>query len=374
MTVNYPDYYREFQCIGGMCPDTCCGGWQIGIDEKTCRRYKRENGEFGKRLRKSIDFKNRCFIMEGSGCPFLNKEKLCDIYRHLGKESLCNTCRDYPRHMEVYDGLREISLSLSCPEAARIILEKKGKFSLIQKKGGSYEKEGRLLAILVKARRVMFDIMENEYVDMNVRYAMILAMAHDMQLRLDKGKWEQIKEVLERYSAEGAAIRFEKKISGYRERTEEKRQHMSVYAGILKGLEGITEIWPGKLGRVCEFLEDKKNYEKVHRDYFNYYRNNWYVYGNLMIYFLYVYFLGAVYDEQAYGKVKLAAVSCLMIQEMGASLFMEKGSFDGNDMVEEAHVYSREIEHSDFNLEGLERVLVNSSMFGLEKLLVCILS
>ena len=101
MTVNYPDYYREFQCIGGMCPDTCCGGWQIGIDEKTCRRYKRENGEFGKRLRKSIDFKNRCFIMEGSGCPFLYKEKLCDIYRHLGKESLCNTCRDYPRHMEV---------------------------------------------------------------------------------------------------------------------------------------------------------------------------------------------------------------------------------------------------------------------------------
>ena len=93
-----------------------------------------------------------------------------------------------------------------------------------------------------------------------------------------------------------------------------------------------------------------------------------------MIYFLYVYFLGAVYDEQAYGKAKLAAVSCLMIQEMGASLFMEKGSFDGNDMVEEAHVYSREIEHSDFNLEGLERVLVNSSMFGLEKLLVCILS
>lgn len=35
---------------------------------------------------------------------------------------LCDTCRRYPRHIEEFEGMREISLSLSCPEAARIIL------------------------------------------------------------------------------------------------------------------------------------------------------------------------------------------------------------------------------------------------------------
>lgn len=38
---------------------------------------------------------------------------------------LCDTCRRYPRHIEEFEGMREISLSLSCPEAARIILSQK---------------------------------------------------------------------------------------------------------------------------------------------------------------------------------------------------------------------------------------------------------
>ena len=40
---------------------------------------------------------------------------------------LCDTCRNYPRHIEEFEGLREISLSLSCPEAARILLSQKEK-------------------------------------------------------------------------------------------------------------------------------------------------------------------------------------------------------------------------------------------------------
>ena len=40
---------------------------------------------------------------------------------------LCDTCRKYPRHIEEFEGLREYSLSLSCPEAARILLGKKEK-------------------------------------------------------------------------------------------------------------------------------------------------------------------------------------------------------------------------------------------------------
>ena len=35
MEYVYPDYYRQFTCIGGECPDTCCAGWEIVIDDKT---------------------------------------------------------------------------------------------------------------------------------------------------------------------------------------------------------------------------------------------------------------------------------------------------------------------------------------------------
>lgn len=40
---------------------------------------------------------------------------------------LCDTCRNYPRHIEEFEDLREISLSLSCPEAASILLSQKEK-------------------------------------------------------------------------------------------------------------------------------------------------------------------------------------------------------------------------------------------------------
>ena len=32
MLYTIPDYYHEFSCIAGACPDTCCAGWQIVID------------------------------------------------------------------------------------------------------------------------------------------------------------------------------------------------------------------------------------------------------------------------------------------------------------------------------------------------------
>ena len=41
MEITRPDYYKEFSCIAGACPDTCCAGWQIVIDDKSLKKYKR---------------------------------------------------------------------------------------------------------------------------------------------------------------------------------------------------------------------------------------------------------------------------------------------------------------------------------------------
>ena len=41
MQITRPDYYKEFTCIADVCPDTCCAGWQIVIDEKSLKKYRR---------------------------------------------------------------------------------------------------------------------------------------------------------------------------------------------------------------------------------------------------------------------------------------------------------------------------------------------
>ena len=41
-----PHFYDKFVCTAGDCPDTCCAGWQIMIDDASLEKYKNVQGEF----------------------------------------------------------------------------------------------------------------------------------------------------------------------------------------------------------------------------------------------------------------------------------------------------------------------------------------
>ena len=126
MTYDYPSYYSQFHCIGGSCPDSCCIGWEVDIDEETCDYYKSLKGPFGDRLRAHIkeDGADRYFpLCEGGRCPFLNRENLCDIITQLGEESLAQVCMEYPRYFLEKGDYEQIDLSLSCMELGRIFFE-----------------------------------------------------------------------------------------------------------------------------------------------------------------------------------------------------------------------------------------------------------
>ena len=43
-------------------------------------------GEFGKRLRNSIDWEEECFYQKNRRCAFLNDENLCDLYKALDRD------------------------------------------------------------------------------------------------------------------------------------------------------------------------------------------------------------------------------------------------------------------------------------------------
>ena len=79
MLIEYPSYYKEFNCIASKCKNSCCSaGWEILIDKETANFYKSVHGKFGKRLRSKIDFsKQTKFKLDKDGrCPFLNEDNL----------------------------------------------------------------------------------------------------------------------------------------------------------------------------------------------------------------------------------------------------------------------------------------------------------
>ncbi len=78
----------------------------------------------------------------------------------------------------------------------------------------------------------------------------------------------------------------------------------------------------------------------------------------LMVFFVYTYFCGAVYDDAVYSKMALAVFSTEWIQEFVMLRWLKKGKkLEFQDVTEIAYRYAREVEHSDLNLEVLERWL-----------------
>ena len=129
--VCVPSYWEQFNCIASKCEETCCAGWYIAIDEAAYKKYKKvKDPQMKKRLDKELvarkgSVSKECVAkikLKNNRCAFLAKDNLCDIYRNLGENYLSETCRVYPRNVNEVYGKLELSLTLSCPEAARLIL------------------------------------------------------------------------------------------------------------------------------------------------------------------------------------------------------------------------------------------------------------
>ena len=85
-------------------------------------------------------------------------------------------------------------------------------------------------------------------------------------------------------------------------------------------------------------------------------KEDWEIEGEqLLLFFVYTYFCGSVYDDQVLTKMQLCVFSVLWIQELWMYHWAEekrKPTF--LERTELAWTYAREIEHSDPNLELLE--------------------
>lgn len=106
----------------------CSGGWEIVADEETASYYRSVKGDFSQRLKDGVikrDGKNIFRMTEKGNCAFLNEERLCDIYSHLGEDRMCLVCKTYPRQFYQVGNLKFCSLATSCPEVTRRILERK---------------------------------------------------------------------------------------------------------------------------------------------------------------------------------------------------------------------------------------------------------
>jgi len=370
MKNTYPDYYHRFSCMADRCEATCCAGWQIVVDEASLKKYAKVNNEFSDRIKEGVDFAEGVFCQkENKRCAFLNEKNLCDMYTALGEGALCETCTRYPRHIEEFENVREHTLSVSCPEVAKMLLSLKEPVKFTETEEESEEEafddfDPMLYEILTEAREKMLKVLQDRTLTIEHRAAILWIFITELQDKMDEGVLyldENLYEVCEAKERKEEILEELKRFCNEKQNVYETSKEL--FAKLFE-LEILAEEWEADLTAADRLLyqEDAKRYEEIKEEY-RVWRTanipNWEIMAEqLMVYFLFTYFCGAVYDEYVASKVKLSVLSVFYMEEMLTAQWLQQNKqLAISDIVRMTYRFSRELEHSDLNLCTMDRLM-----------------
>lgn len=345
MIDTFPSYYKKFICIADKCPDTCCAGWEIVADSESLERYKSLEDDYGKKIRSLITVDSdgdSIFIPQNNRCPFLLENGLCEMYIQLGHESLCRTCRQFPRHVTYFGARLETGISLSCPEAARIIMESPDPITF-----ETEEVHGSILPTaidpdsyftLLQARKTAINILQNRIIPIERRIISFLLFCEEISPLIRRKHFEDASEICAKdcpctaYSPSRA------------------RRALGRFFSDFKSLEMLNPSWKSSLEKAENArIPDAKNFE--------------WEYEHLMIYFVFRYFMTAVFDGDLLTKAKFAAVSFIMIRRLQADCGNKQAR------ITVMQKFSKEVEHSAQNMEFMNSVMKKSRFYSIENLI-----
>jgi len=342
MITRTPDYFHNFRCLAGRCPDTCCGQWEIVVDEEAEKRYLGVGGTLGEQIRKALTVMDveTCMALVDGKCPLLTEDGLCPIVTQLGESFLSTTCHTHPRFTEIYGGLQETMLSISCPEAARLLLERDAPLRFVTEIDTVLPEPDDLDAdefdLLLGARQTAFQLVQDRTRTLSDRLALLLCFAKRLQ---DNLKNLHICEALcHRYED---ARYLDRQLC--RIRRKRKGGSLIRTRQLMNAMEHLSSAFPSALKELeCTDLAPFEIQLE-----------------HLTMYFLFRWWLKAACDDRIWRQAAASVVSVLTI----AGLCKPIG-----DLNEAARLYSKEVEHSEENMILLRKAM-ELPAFSLDELL-----
>ena len=135
------ELYDSFACATSNCPANCCDeDWNIIIDEEAYQKLCAIEGtDLDSKITSEIP---HVIIKKNHKCPFITEEGLCSIHSNYGVDYLSNTCKSYPRFVSGYGDIYTMTLGVSCPEVAKMVLQMNKPLSFIEEY--HYEKRSEI--------------------------------------------------------------------------------------------------------------------------------------------------------------------------------------------------------------------------------------
>ena len=313
MILRTPEFYKDFKCIAGDCPDSCCQGWEVDADEESLEYYKTLSGEIRQRIDSVLDkdeFENTIFrLAKNKRCPFLNSKNLCDMHIAIGGEHTPYTCRMFPRFINNYGATREMGVSFSCPVASDMMFNLKEPMSFCDELNDFppelNEIDAQTYFYLATARKKAFSIAQDRGLNIKERMIKLLDFACDAQ------------KDLEEYTEGGEDIPF---------------------FDVFKNPELINPEWTQRV--------NNGKIKPVSNEIFN---------ENILSYFIFRYFLEAVYDYDVLSKIKMAVIGVLIVTYFGEDSWT-------------IHLWSKETEHSQYNMDRYKKLLKTADCLKVSEL------
>jgi len=333
-----PRYYPLFRCAAGDCPDTCCQDWEVVLDEASVAYFRTVPGELGDTIRAAIGERDGepCFDLKNGFCPMLRRDGLCRVQRELGEEHLSHICDVHPRFAEEYGALRELALTMGCPEAVRLMLGDDSPQTYREEKtdeplSGYNDLNAALFFALGAARKTAFAIAQDRSQSITARTDRLLAFAGCFQRALDGHRLNRLGNICARWAAPAGP--------------DGAPEPMPEIPGAYFRMEPINGCWPALLSAAADAPDDRwQEFCAADRPV---------VYEHLLWYFLYRYALKAVNDRRFLPRVKFAAETTALIRRLLYARWRETGALTDADRVDLIHRCCREVEHSQENRELL---------------------
>lgn len=155
-------------------------------------------------------------------------------------------------------------------------------------------------------------------------------------------------------------------------------QFIPEYAAVIyQELKHCKKEWGQLLEEAEEILHKQMSvdqYKENYKEFENEYQNKEYVYEHLLSYYVFRYFCKAYFDDDIYGKGRMAVMAYLMLKELAVSQWVKQNkTFSDTDQEWLFHLYSRELEHSEENYDTYIDLLRMENMCNYEHLMAVLL-
>lgn len=380
MQILKPFYYNNFKCTGGECIDNCCSNnWNIDIDKKTYKKYKKLRGSWGEKINRNISRNRRDsnFLKYGKinlkngKCTLLNEEGLCTLHSDLGEEYLCNTCKMYPRLINKYGKIYERNLYISCPEVARYIINMKENFSFnieeetLSDLDKAYifnnKKDENLYNLLWESRILAMEVIQFKEIDLWKRIVFLKLIVDKVQNRIDESNYNNYLELLNILRSEITNINVINSLDNIPVALDIKLKFIQSILQAKNNQGSSNEKYSNLIEEYNALFEQVNtdenildSIEKKEKEFNTYLKDKENILENLLIYLIYTYFMEALNTKDVNKAVTKIIINYVMIKTFLLARYNKNNKeLKEEDFVEVFYIFSRVVEHNSVFLNEL---------------------